>query len=253
MSSSNSKKGLLDIQHVRVSVAETEIVKDISLKVCAGEVHVLMGKNGSGKSSLINALMGHPRYTVTKGKVLLDRESILEWTPEAKAKAGLFLSMQHLPAIEGVTLAYFLHQAYKALYGGGKAVMDFYREAQEVAKSVGISELLLDRPLHAGLSGGEKKQSEIIQLLMLKPRFAFLDEIDSGVDVDARKKVWKGIEMLRREGTGFLIVTHHTKLPKSVPVHRVHIMEHGELVATGGTELLTHVERRGFDRLSEFA
>jgi Fe-S cluster assembly ATP-binding protein len=242
-----NKPHQLQIKNVSVAVGDTHIVRNVSLTLNSGEIHVLMGRNGSGKSSLANALMGHPRYAVTNGALILDKKPILHLPPNEKAKSGLFLSMQHLPAVDGITLAYFLHQAYKAQFGTGKPIMDFYREAQNAAKSIGIPESLLDRPLHAGLSGGEKKQSEIIQLLMLRPKFAFLDEIDSGVDVDARKKVWRGIEMLRKEGTAFFIVTHHTKLLKNVPIHRVHIMERGALVSTGGAELLAHVERKGFE------
>ena len=242
-----TKPHVLSIKNVSVTVGAKPIVHSVSLTVHGGEVHVLAGQNGSGKSSLINALMGHPKYTVTEGDMHLDRQSVLTLSPDQKAKQGLFLSMQHLPAVDGITLAYFLHQAYKAQGGAQKPIMDFYREAQEVAKSVGISEALLDRPLHAGLSGGEKKQSEIIQLLMLKPKFAFLDEIDSGVDVDARKKVWRGVEFLRKGGTGFLIVTHHTKFSKQLPIHKIHIMESGKLIRSGDVALLRHIERKGFE------
>ncbi len=239
------KKHILDIQKVSVSVGAKQIVPNLSLKVRSGEIHVLMGKNGSGKSTLVNALMGHPRYTVT-GEMSLDNRPILTLSPDAKAKAGIFLSMQHLPSIDGITLAYFLHQAYKAIHGVGKPIMEFYKEAQEKAKSVGIPESLLDRPLYAGLSGGEKKQAEIIQLMVLKPKFAFLDEIDSGVDIDALKKVWRGIEVLRDEGTGFVIITHYTKHLEKIPLHTVHVLDAGKVVAKGGIEILKQVERKGF-------
>jgi len=247
------KKQVLEIQRVSVSVGDTAIVKNVSLKVRSGEVHVLMGKNGSGKSSLVNALMGHPKYTVTAGEMLLNKVPMLNLTPDAKAKVGIILSMQHLPSVEGITLVYFLHQAYKALYGEGKPIMDFYREAQAKARLVGIPESLLDRPLNAGLSGGEKKQSEIIQLLVLKPKFAFLDEIDSGVDIDALKKVWRGIDILREEGTGFILITHYTKYLQKRELNRIHVMEEGSIVSSGDIDLLKRIERKGFSDMTSQA
>jgi Fe-S cluster assembly ATP-binding protein len=244
---------ILTAHGISAWVGDREVVHDVALRLRPGELHMLMGKNGSGKSSFVNALMGHPKFSKIEGSLKLGDEELLSVPPNVKAKKGLFLSMQYLPAIDGITLAYFLHQAHKALSDTHVPIMDFYDEAKKQAKAIGIAESLLDRPLHAGLSGGEKKQSEILELLMLRPRFAFLDEIDSGVDIDALKKVWNGIETLRANGTAFVLITHYPSLLQSITPEVVHIMSQGSIIRTGNTALASDIERYGFENIINVA
>ena len=228
----------LSIEHLSVSAGEKQLLSDISLTLQSGEMHILMGPNGSGKSSLLNALMGHPRYTITEGKMVLDGEEITSLSTEKKAKLGLFLSLQHLPEIAGVTLTNFLHRAAKEVKGSTQGPLEFYRASEAKAKEAGIDPVFLKKHVNTGLSGGEKKQSEVLQLLILEPKFAFLDEIDSGVDVDAMKKVYAGIERLRASGMGFLLVTHHPKVLEHLIPDHVHILRDGALVASGGAGII---------------
>lgn len=239
----------LSIEHLSVSVGEKQLLTDVSLTLQSGEMHILMGPNGSGKSSLLNALMGHPRYTITGGKIVLDGEDITALPTDKKAKLGLFLSLQHLPAIAGVTLTNFLHRAAKEVKGETQGPLDFYRAAEAKAKEAGIDPVYLKKHVNTGLSGGEKKQSEVLQLLILEPKFAFLDEIDSGVDVDAMKKVYAGIERLRAGGMGFLLVTHHPKVLEHVTPEKVHVLSGGKLIASGGGELAERIVQDGFAAL----
>ncbi len=236
----------LELQHVSVTTDDHTIVEDISLTLRAGEVHVLMGPNGSGKSTLLNALMGHPKYRITDGALLLDGEDITELPPEKKAKKGLFLSLQHLPEIAGVTLTNFLHRAYREIHGSSMTPLEFYTHMKSIADDVGIPSDFLKKHVNSGLSGGEKKQSEMLQLMALRPRFAFLDEIDSGVDVDAMKRVYSIVDRLRKEEVGFFLVTHHTNILEHVGADAVSIMREGKIVATGGKELVERVAREGF-------
>lgn len=239
----------LSIEHLSVSAGEKQLLSDISLTLQSGEMHILMGPNGSGKSSLLNALMGHPRYTITEGKMVLDGEEITSLSTEKKAKLGLFLSLQHLPEIAGVTLTNFLHRAAKEVKGSTQGPLEFYRASEAKAKDAGIDPVFLKKHVNTGLSGGEKKQSEVLQLLILEPKFAFLDEIDSGVDVDAMKKVYAGIERLRASGMGFLLVTHHPKVLEHLTPDHVHILRDGALVASGGAELAERIAADGFAAL----
>jgi Fe-S cluster assembly ATP-binding protein len=238
---------ILSIHNIFVETTDkTQVVKGVSMKVKPGEVHIIMGRNGSGKSSLVNAVMGHPKYTITKGTVTLGKQNVIELTPEQKAQHGLFLSMQYVPKVEGVTLAYFLHKVHTSLTNERIPIMDYYAQAVDAAKALGIPESFLKRPIHAGLSGGEKKQSEILQLYMMKPKFAFLDEVDSGVDVTAMKKVFAGMSKLKELGTSLVLITHYPDILKRLKPDVVHIMADGKILETGGSELVKKIATRGF-------
>ncbi|MBP9749722.1 MAG: Fe-S cluster assembly ATPase SufC [Candidatus Pacebacteria bacterium] len=236
----------LAIQHISVAVDGKEVVHDVSFTLASGEVAVLMGPNGSGKSTLVNALMGHPDYEVREGALLLDGEDITALPVHEKAQKGLFLSLQHTPRVGGINLATFLHKVHIARTGECVDVLEYYLYLREIAQRLSINEDLLDRPITAGLSGGEKKLSEVLQLAALKPRFAILDEIDAGVDVDAMKKVFKAVSVLAGEGTGFLVISHQPALLTHVyPVH-VFLMADGRLVRSAGRELAEEIHRDGF-------
>lgn len=239
----------LSFDHVSIDADGKRIVSDASLAVASGEVHVLMGPNGSGKSTLLNGILGHPKFSITEGRLLLDHEDITALPTEEKAKRGIFLSMQYLPEIPGVTLVNFLHKAYRALSGEEVSVLDFFKRVEGEARAVGIDPSFLKRQVGAGLSGGEKKQAEVLQMLALSPRFAFLDEIDSGVDVDALKFVIAGIERMKARGTGFILVTHYDALFSSIIPDRITVMREGRIVASGGRELSERIKTEGFANL----
>ncbi len=246
----------LQIKNLTVETDGKVVVNDVSFVVESGQAHVLMGANGSGKTSLLNAIAGHPKYNIIQGEILLDDKNIIEFSVDERAKAGMFLSMQILPEIEGVTLANFLHTAYKGLKELGSprpkseemSVLDFYKYLEQKADSVGINKEFLKRELNVGFSGGEKKQSEILQLLALEPKFAFLDEIDSGVDIDAINKVFAGIEQLRKKSTAFLLVTHDSNILDKITPNVVHIMQDGKLIKSGGEDLIKEVKEKGFNK-----
>lgn len=245
------------LKDIDIAVDGKTVVSDISLTLNSGEIHVLMGPNGSGKSSLLMGIMGHPKFPLTKGTVMLDGEDITMLSTEKKARAGLFLSMQYLPEIAGVTLLNFLHKANAARKtdeeGEGKenietSILDYYKKLESRAKEVGIDPAFLRRQVGAGLSGGEKKQAEMLQMLALRPAFAFLDEIDSGVDVDALKRVVAAINKSKEEGTGFLLVTHYASLLDHITPDHVHVMRDGRIFRSGGRELAEEVHREGFGK-----
>lgn len=236
----------LEIKNLSVSVEKKPIVTGLSLAINPGEVHVIMGPNGSGKSTLANALAGHPKYTVTNGTINLDGTNITNQAPDKRAKAGLFLSMQNPPEIPGVSIANFLRLAVEAATGQKKNPMEFYPELTAAMKSVGLNESFAKRLLNAGFSGGEKKKMEIVQLLLLQPRYAVLDETDSGLDVDALKVVAEGINRFRSAKTGILLITHYNRLPSLVSPNFVHIMSEGKIIKSGGKELANEIENAGY-------
>ncbi len=239
----------LELRDISVAADSKTLVEGVSLSVRSGEVHILMGPNGSGKSSLLNALLGHPKYTLSNGKISLDDKDITDLPTEAKAKAGLFLSLQHLPEIVGVSMTNFLYRAYKELKGSDMTPLEFYKMMQKLADDSGIDAGFLKKHVNSGLSGGEKKQSEVLQLLALEPKFAFLDEIDSGVDVDAMKRVYSGINTLKAKGIGFILVTHYTQILEHITPDKVHVMRGGKLVASGGGELAERINKEGFENI----
>lgn len=237
----------LELNNITVTREHKTIVDGVSLAVKSGEVHIVMGPNGSGKSTLLNAVMGHPTYEVTVGSLLLDGEDIVSVPTEKKAARGLMLSMQYLPAIEGVTMVSFLYRAYRTIKGSDISVIDFNKMLTEKVRTAGLDEGLLKRFVNVGFSGGEKKQAEIIQLLALEPAFALLDEIDSGVDIDSLGKVFGAIETMRKAGTGFVIVTHLGSILEKITPDHVSVMKEGKIVRTGGPELAREVLEKGFE------
>lgn len=238
----------LEIQNLNVSVGKKEIVKGISLTIKPGEVHVIMGPNGSGKSTLSNAIMGHPKYSV-KGKILIDGKNVMKLSPDKKAKAGLFLSMQQAPEIPGITVANFLRVATGALLGKSENPFTFYESLKKQMQALGIDFSFAARYLNTGFSGGEKKRMEILQLTALDPAYAILDEADSGLDVDALKMVGKGISAFAQREKGLLLITHYTRLLEYVKPDFVHIMGGGRIVRSGGVELAHEVEKDGYKLL----
>lgn len=233
------------IENLHVSREGVEIVKGASLTIKPGEVHALMGPNGSGKSSLANALMGHPKYAITAGKVILDGADITAAPPDERARAGLFLSMQYPPEIPGVTVSNFLRTAVNAKREKPIGVVEFHRALKEKMAELKIDGAFGGRNLNEGFSGGEKKRAEILQLMMLGPKYAILDETDSGLDVDALKIVADGINAARTD-MGVLLITHHLKILSLLAPDAVHVMSAGRIAASGGRELAEKIEREGY-------
>jgi len=240
---------ILELRNISVTAENKPIVSDVSLSLESGQVAVLMGPNGSGKSTLVNAVMGHPNYKVTSGELLFEGKNIINLRADEKARKGLFLSLQHIPKVGGINLATFLHKVEVSRTGKESDVLEYYLKLRELAESHGIADSLLDRPLSQGLSGGEKKLSEALQLATLKPKVAILDEIESGADVDALKTVFRVIEKLKGDGTSFLIISHHPSLLSHLTPDAVHVMAGGKLMKSGGKELAESVLKDGFCRV----
>ncbi|MFO7265277.1 MAG: Fe-S cluster assembly ATPase SufC [Limnochordales bacterium] len=244
----------LEIKDLRVSIEGNEILKGVSLTVRGGEVHAIMGPNGSGKSTLANTLMGHPRYVVEDGEVLMDGEDILEMEPDERARKGLFLAFQYPVEIPGVTVANFLRAAYNAIHGGTQplSVLEFHQLLKQHMAELDMDEEFAGRYLNEGFSGGEKKRHEILQMALLRPRIAIMDETDSGLDIDALKIVAEGVNRQRRqrgEELGVLVITHYQRILEYLKPDYVHIMMDGRIVRSGGPELARELEEKGYDWL----
>ncbi len=229
----------LEIKDLHVSIEDKEILKGVNLTINTDEIHAIMGPNGTGKSTLSSAIMGHPSYEVTKGEVLLDGVNILELEVDERAKAGLFLAMQYPSEITGVTNADFMRSAINAKREEGQEInlMQFIKKLDKNMDFLDIDKDMAQRYLNEGFSGGEKKRNEILQLMMLEPKFAILDEIDSGLDIDALKVVSKGINQMRGENFGALMITHYQRLLNYITPDKVHVMYAGKVVKSGGPEL----------------
>ncbi|MBI2671128.1 Fe-S cluster assembly ATPase SufC [Candidatus Woesearchaeota archaeon] len=241
----------LEIKDLNVSIKDKEIVKGLSLKVKQGEVHALMGPNGSGKSTLSFAIMGHPRYQIKNGSILIDNESILGTSPDERAKKGLFLSFQYPSEIPGVKYSNFLRLALNSLRKAKSlepvSVIDFHKMFKEQIKNLGIDDSFASRYLNEGFSGGEKKRSEILQLSILKPNIAILDETDSGLDIDALRIVAENINRLaKEENIGVLIITHYQRILRHLHPDFVHVMVDGKIVKSGGKKLAEELEEKGY-------
>ncbi|API93571.1 ABC transporter ATP-binding protein [Virgibacillus pantothenticus] len=243
----------LEIKNLHVSIEDKEILKGVNLTIKGGEFHAIMGPNGTGKSTLASAIMGHPKYEVTEGSILLDGEDVLEMEVDERARAGLFLAMQYPSEISGVTTSDFLRSSMNARRGEGNEIslMKFIKEMDSVLDYLEIDKNMAQRYLNEGFSGGEKKRNEILQLMLLKPEIAILDEIDSGLDIDALKVVSKGINKLRDDNFGCLIITHYQRLLNYITPDFVHVMMQGRVVKSGGPELAKRLESEGYEWIKE--
>ncbi|MGM8137291.1 Fe-S cluster assembly ATPase SufC [Enterococcus italicus] len=243
---------VLEIKNLHVSIEEKEILKGVNLTLKTGEIHAIMGPNGTGKSTLSAAIMGNPNYEVTEGEILLDGQNILELEVDERARLGLFLAMQYPSEIPGITNAEFMRAAINAKRDEDDkiSVMDFLKKLDEKMELLNMPEELAERYLNEGFSGGEKKRNEILQLLMLEPTFAILDEIDSGLDIDALKVVARGVNEMRGENFGSLIITHYQRLLNYITPDVVHIMMDGRVVLTGNADLAKRLEAEGYAGIS---
>jgi len=253
MTSTNG--AVLQIEDLRVEVEGKEIVQGLSLAVPAGEVHAIMGPNGSGKSTLANTLMGHPRYKVTNGRVLLRGEDITDLRPDERAQRGLFLAMQYPTAIPGVTMVNFLRAAMKSVEGRDVPVREFRTKLMDALALLKMDEQFARRYVNDGFSGGEKKRAEVLQMSLLRPVMAVMDETDSGLDIDALRTVAEGINALRdipnreddTQKMGILLITHYQRLLNYIKPDMVHVLYRGRIVRSGGSELAAELEAKGYD------
>jgi len=243
----------LSIQNLQASIAGEQILKGLSLEVPKGEVHAIMGKNGSGKSTLAKIMAGHPSYEVTGGDVLLDGESIMEWEPDERSRKGLFLAFQYPMEIPGVTIANFLRAALQARLPKGEELeaTDYYARLYEKMDALKINRQFTSRSVNEGFSGGEKKRCEILQMAMLEPKYAVLDETDSGLDIDALKIVSEGVNSMRSPDRGMLVITHYQRLLDYIVPDKVHVMVDGQIVMSGDKDLALKLEAEGYEWAEE--
>lgn len=243
---------VLEIKDLHVAIDDKEILKGVNLEMNTGEIHAIMGPNGTGKSTLSAAIMGNPNYEVTKGEILFDGKNILDLEVDERARLGLFLAMQYPSEIPGISNAEFMRAAINARRGEDEkiSVMQFLKKLDKKMELLNMPEEMAERYLNEGFSGGEKKRNEILQLLMIEPTFAILDEIDSGLDIDALKVVAKGINEMRGEEFGALIITHYQRLLNYIVPDVVHIMMDGRVVLTGDAELAKRLEAEGYAGIS---
>ena len=246
---------MLEVRNLHASVSGTPILKGLDLTVNGGEVHAIMGPNGSGKSTLAQVLAGHPAYEVTEGTVTFDGKDLLELEPDERAQAGVFLAFQYPVEIRGISNAYFLRSALNAMRKArGQEELDpvdFLDVLDEKLKTIGWDDSFMQRPVNEGFSGGEKKRNEILQMAVLEPRLAILDETDSGLDIDALQTVAQAVNKLKRPDAGQIVVTHYQRLLNYIKPDFVHVLAEGRIVRSGGKELALELEARGYEWLRE--
>lgn len=244
---------VLEIIDLHVSIDEKEILKGVNLRIETGQIHAVMGPNGTGKSTLAAAIMGNPSYQVTKGQILLDGQDVLEMEVDERARAGLFLAVQYPSEIPGVTNAEFMRAAINARRPENDkiAVREFIEKLDQTMAQLDMPQAMAGRYLNEGFSGGEKKRNEILQMMMIEPTFAILDEIDSGLDIDALQVVARGVNAMRSNQFGSLIITHYQRLLNYIQPDVVHIMMGGKVAMTGGPELAQRLEREGYKGISQ--
>ena len=243
----------LVIKDLHVSIGDKEIIRGLTLEIPKGEVHAVMGPNGSGKSTLSKVMAGHDDYTVTSGTVELDGQNLLEMSVDARARAGLFLAFQYPHEIPGVSNANFLRAAKKARLPEGEEIdaIQFYKQMYARMDALEMDRSFTSRSVNEGFSGGEKKRNEILQLMMLEPKYAVLDETDSGLDIDALKVVARGVNAMRSPDRGFLLITHYQRLLNYIQPDFVHVLKEGRVVLSGGKELALELEAKGYDWVKE--
>src|SRR6266446_9217327 len=241
----------LEIIDLHAKIEDRQILKGLTLTVRKGEVHAMLGPNGSGKSTLANAIMGNPKYEVTAGKIIMKGEDILEMDVDERARKGLFLAFQYPCEVPGVRTSNFLRLACNARSGKELDVMEFYDKLEKKMKFLDIDEAFMKRYLNEGFSGGEKKRHEILQMMMLEPEFAVMDETDSGLDIDALKIVAEGINKLRGPNLGILIITHYERILRYIQPDFVHILVDGKIVKSGGADIAAHLEEHGYDWITK--
>ncbi len=239
---------LLKIQNLHAAVEEKEIIKGLDIEINKGEVHVIMGPNGGGKSTLANIIMGHPKYEVTDGEILFEEENINELEANERAKAGIFLSFQYPEEVEGITVENFLRSSKSAITGENIGFMGFKRQLREKMELLQIDEAYASRYLNVGFSGGEKKKNEILQMAVLEPKLAILDETDSGLDVDAVKIVAEGVKVFRNSDNALLIITHNNKILEYLEPDFVHVLIDGRIVKTGKGDLAREINEKGYEK-----
>lgn len=247
----------LIIKDLHVNIAEKEILKGVTLSVANGEVHAIMGPNGTGKSTLAYALMGHPSYDVTGGEVTFGGKNLLEMKTDERSRMGLFLAFQYPVSIPGVTVANFLRTAVNARRKAinpedkGVPILEFRNQLKEQMNLLKMDQSFAGRYLNEGFSGGEKKRAEVLQMAMLKPEIAILDETDSGLDIDALKIVSEGVNLLKEQNVGVLLITHYQRMLNYIKPDYVHVMMGGRIVESGGAELALHLEEHGYEWIKE--
>jgi Fe-S cluster assembly ATP-binding protein len=238
---------MLKIENLQVEIDGQEIVKGLDLEVDKGEIHAIMGPNGSGKSTLANVLMGHPRYEVTGGSITFQGEDVFELEPDERARLGMFLAFQYPSEVPGVSVANFLRTAVNSVREEELSAMEMYRLIQDKMKIMQMDPRFAERYLNEGFSGGEKKRNEILQMLMLEPKLAIMDETDSGLDIDALQVVAKGVNELRGPDFSAVIITHYQRILRYIEPDHVHVMLDGRLVTSGGKELALDLEDKGYE------
>jgi Fe-S cluster assembly ATP-binding protein len=238
---------MLKIENLRAEIDGQEIVKGLNLEVAKGEIHAIMGPNGSGKSTLSNVLMGHPRYEVTGGSVTFMGEDVMEMEADERAKLGMFLAFQYPSEVPGVSVANFLRTAVNSVRENELSIMEMFKLLQDKMKIMQMDPKFAERYLNEGFSGGEKKRNEILQMLMLEPKLAIMDETDSGLDIDALQVVSKGVNELRGPEFSAVIITHYQRILRYIEPDHVHVMLDGRLVTSGGKELALDLEDKGYD------
>ena len=238
---------MLKIENLRVEIDGQEIIKGLDLEVGRGEIHAIMGPNGSGKSTLANVLMGHPRYEITDGSVTFEGEDVLELEPDERAKMGLFLAFQYPSEVPGVSVANFLRTAVNSVREEELSPMEMYRLLQEKIPIMQMDPKFAERYLHEGFSGGEKRRNEILQMLMLEPKLAIVDESDPRLDIDALQGVAKGVNEMRGPEFSAVVITHYQRILRFIEPDRVHVMLDGRIVTSGGKGLAEALEEKGYD------